>query len=149
MPHSLFESATWRFVMSGTLITCYAIADILATRRARGTPAAAVPRGLRVFVGVAMLGYYALIGPTGGALLGGIGNLVGIGVVLGAIVLRWSGTLRYPGVAGKALCCAGLPIAVGVPWGILVLSLPTLAAAMYWWRRARAAEAVSLSPPSS
>jgi hypothetical protein len=135
--------------MSGTLITCYALADLLASRRARGVREAAVPRGLRMFVAVAMLGYYALIGPTGGPLLGGFGNLAGIGVVLGAIALRWS-VMPHAGIAGKALCCAGLPIATGVPWGIVVLTLPAVAASIFWWRRARVAAAASPSPgPSS
>ena len=85
--------------------------------------------------GWSITAFYLLIRPTGGPLWGGLGNLVGLTVVTLAIVLRATSWVRYPGLAGHAMFHAGLPIAVGVPWGLLVLGLPACVATVLACRR--------------
>lgn len=115
---------------------------VLQHRKPYRSPARAVqpkmrsPGWLRPLVITSITAFYFLIGPTGRPLIGGLGNLVGIALVFGAMTLRLSRTVQYPDLAGRALFYLALPFAVGVPWGFLVLSLPALAASLYCCRRA-------------
>jgi hypothetical protein len=146
----MFEHPWVRFAISGTLITCYAVADVLARRRIASEPTVPAPRWVRPMIVVVMAGFYGLIGPTGGALLGGMGNWVGVALVGIAIAIRSSRVVRYPSSAGRALFYLALPIAVGVPWGLLVMSLPAFAASAYCCQRAErlhAGDAMSAAPP--
>ena len=133
---SWFDRSLVRFCLSGTLITLYLIADLWMRRRQPARPRLAPPRWMRPLIGVSLTGYYLLIGPTGGALLGGIGNLAGVLLVAVAIVMRASAGVRYPDLGGRSLFYIALPIAVGVPWGLAVLSLPACAASAWCCLRA-------------
>ncbi len=132
----MFETASLRFATSGTLILCYGIADHVARRRERGTWRPRSPRWLRPLVVASIIAFYLLIRPTGGPLIGGLGNLCGVALAIGSIWLRRSRAVCYPDLAGRALFYLALPIAVGVPWGFLVLSLPALAASFFCCHRA-------------
>jgi hypothetical protein len=127
----MFENPLIRFATSGTLITCYAVADVLARRRIANEPSAPTPRWVRPMIVIVMAAFYCLIGPTGGALLGGIANWAGVALVGLAIAIRSSRVVRYPSHAGRGLFYLALPLAVGVPWGLLVMSLPACAASGY------------------
>jgi protein-S-isoprenylcysteine O-methyltransferase Ste14 len=121
---AIFENPMWRFVTSGTLITLYLLAD-LGARRRRATGAGMKPPAWVKVVGVvSLLGFYLLIRPTGGARLGGAVNLAGIALALLSLALRGSVRVRHPDLAGRGLLYLALPLAVGAPWGLLVLSLP-------------------------
>jgi hypothetical protein len=148
---AFFESSLVRFCLSGTLILVFAAADAWLRRRIPAPVRVAPPRWMHAVVGASLLGYYALIAPTGGALLGGAGNLLGIALVAGAIAMHASRHVRYPDLASRSLFYVALPIAVGVPWGLLVLSLPACAASVYCCARAerlaRAAPAVTPAAP--
>jgi protein-S-isoprenylcysteine O-methyltransferase Ste14 len=135
----MFEHAIVRFITSGTLITLYAAAEVIARRHRRTAAAAPSARWLRPLHVVSVLAFYALIGPTGGALLGGHGNLAGIGLAAVALALRLGPWVRYPELAGQTLFHIGLPIAVGVPWGLLIVSAPALATSWVLCRRAERA----------
>jgi hypothetical protein len=130
---TLFDHAMVRFAVSGTLILLYGIADHRARRRAPATPA---PRGMRVVIFLSITAYYLLIGPYGGSLLGGAGNLAGIALVGAAALYRHRAPVRYPEIAGRCLFYVALPLAVGVPWGWVALSLPACAASLWWCLRA-------------
>src|SRR5262249_20898681 len=75
--------------------------------------------------------FYALIGPTGGPLMGGWGNLTGIALVAFAIAVRASSSVRHPELAGRSLFYVALPLATGTPWGLLALSLAACAASSH------------------
>lgn len=125
-----------RYGLSGSLITLYLVADLLA-RRARGPRRTPHPPGwLHPLVFVSVTAFYLLIGPLGGALWGGTGNLAGIALVLAACVLRFSRGVRYPELGARGLLYVALPLAVGVPWGWLALSLPAGVASVLVTRRA-------------
>jgi hypothetical protein len=131
MNSTLFENALLRFALSGTLITLYAVADLLARRHGRDPRPLRVrsPRWLHPVIFVSVTAFYVLIRPTGGALLDGWGNVAGIALALAACTVRWftrrGGTrVRYPEVAARMLFYVALPLAVGVPWGWIVLTLP-------------------------
>lgn len=132
----MFEIPLWRFATSGTLILCYGIADHFARRRDGGPPSPRPPAWVRPLGFGSLLAFYLLIGPLGGALIGGFGNLAGIVLALCAMGLRLGRAVRYPDLAGRALFYVALPIAVGVPWGLVVLSLPAVWASVYCCRRA-------------
>lgn len=166
MISAAFDLELFRFGTCGTLITCYGIADHLARRRdsARGAVPRR-PRGLSLFYFASVLAFYLLIGPTGGALLHGWGNLAGIAV---ALLAAWA-RLRQPGgapdstraearpgsslarglagllggraaeISSRLVFYAALPAAVGVPWGWLVLTVPAWAASFYYAKRIAAA----------
>jgi len=119
---ALFGSATIRFATAGSLITAYLVADRLAARRR--PRAAAAPRWVGVVVASSLAGFYLLIGPTGGALWGGGGNILGLVLAGVSVSLRAGRVVRYPNLAGRALLYLALPLATGAPWGLLVLSLP-------------------------
>jgi hypothetical protein len=126
---AFFDLALVRFGVSGTLILLYGIADHLARHRAPGAPVPS-PRWLKPLIFLSISAFYLLIGPTGGALLGGWGNLAGIGLVGVAAIYRHVAVVRYPGVAARGLFYAALPLAVGVPWGWIALTVPAWVASL-------------------
>src|SRR5262249_56789902 len=97
--------------------------------------------------------FYLLIKPTGGPLLGGAGNLAGVALCGLACVMRSVRIVRYPDLGARGLFYLGLPIAVGVPLGLLVLSTPACAASVVCamraeeWRLAAASRTESSSTP--
>ena len=131
-----FDNAWMRFATSGTLISLYAVADYVARRRGRGGALPNPPRWLRPLHIVSLTAFYLLIRSTGGPLLEGYGNAAGCGLVVIACALRLGRWVRQPDLFGQSLFHLGLPVAVGVPWGLLVLGLPALAASLYCHRRA-------------
>jgi hypothetical protein len=131
-----FERPLWRFATSGTLITLYLVADLVARRRPRVWRTPHGPRWVHLLVAVSVTAFYVLIGPTGGPLLGGLGNLIGGALAALAIALRFSSRVRYPEMAGRTLLYIALPLATGVPLGWLVLSLPACVTSYVCARRA-------------
>jgi hypothetical protein len=122
---ALFDNALVRFATSGTLITVYLVADRLGARRSRSAKATPrVTRSVGFVIALSVTGFYLLIGPTGGALWGGLGNLAGVALAGSSLVLRVGRLVRYPNLAGRGLLYLALPLATGVPWGLLVLSVP-------------------------
>ncbi len=91
---------------------------------------------MHVLLTVTLLVFYGFIRPAGSALASGAVNLVGIGAVLMALAIEQFGPLPRALVLGRALFYLALPIAVGVPWGLAVLSLPTVAAGFWVNRKA-------------
>jgi len=128
---ALFDQALVRFATSGTLILAYAIAEHFARKHTPRAARPAPPRWVTPLLVVSLLTFYFLIRPTGGALFGGLGNLLGIALVALSIALRFGRSVQHPDLAGRSLFYIGLPIAVGVPWGLVALSLPALAASLY------------------
>lgn len=130
----VFDDAIIRFATSGTLLLFYGVAEGLARRSgaAGDRPGVPAPRWLKPGIFTAITAFYLLIGPAGGALGGGWGNAVGIGLALVAMAVRYavrrgSSSVRHPTVAARMLFYAALPLAVGVPWGWAALTLPALA----------------------
>jgi hypothetical protein len=128
---TLYAKPAIRFSTSGTLITLFALADFLVRRRRREASHGPKPRWVKLLIMVSVLGFYALIGPTGGALMGGWGNLTGLALVALAIAVRASSSVLHPELAGRSLFYVALPLATGTPWGLLALSLPACAASFY------------------
>lgn len=129
----IFEEPFVRFGVSGTLIGLYGLVEHAARRRAPDPLRAPVgtPRALVVIVFVCILAFYATIRPFGGAIAGGAGNVAGIGMAFLAMALRFHlagspGRLRMPDVAARLLFYAVLPLAVGAPFGWLVLTVPAV-----------------------
>jgi hypothetical protein len=143
----MFEQSMIRFALSGTLILLYGIADHIARRREGRHDKRPSPRWVKPLIFVSLGAYYCLIGPTGGPLLGGIGNYLGIGLCVVSFAMRLLGGVRYPDLAARNLFYVALPIAVGVPWGLLALSLPACAASYYVCRLAER-ERVALGSPA-
>jgi hypothetical protein len=137
-----FSNPLIRYATSGLLIMFYGLADHWA-RRNGGEPLRASvrpPRIVAAIVFTCVLGYYLLIKPTGGPLFGGLGNLIGIALVFTAIALRivtrhGVAGIRQPDVAARLLFYVALPLAVGVPLGWLVLTLPAIATSAWWCLR--------------
>ena len=127
----MFDVAWVRFVTSGTLITCHLVASRLAHRGRKESPRPPSPRWVHPLIVVSMLGFYALIGPTGGDLAGGAGNAIGIALALVAIAFIPRTPVRYPELAARSLFYVALPLATGTPLGLLVLSLPACAASAW------------------
>ena len=132
----MFDHAWLRFATSGTLILCYGIADHLARRRGSSRPMPPSPRWVAPLIVASLTAFYLLIGPTGGPLLAGLGNGAGIVLAGVAMMLRSGGGVRYPEIGARSLFYVALPIATGVPWGLLALSLPALVSSIYCCRRA-------------
>ena len=126
-----FDLAWVRFCTSGILLTFRCVADYLNRRRGRRGPP--TPKWAHGVLAVALLVFYGLIGPAGGALFSGYGNLAGIGMVFLSLVVSHIGAAPAL-VLGRALFYLALPVAVGVPWGLAALSLP-MVAAMAWTHR--------------
>ena len=137
-----FSNPLMRFATSGLLISLYGMADHLA-RRASGDPMRASvtpPRTLRIAVAVCLLAFYLLIRPLGGPVLGGAGNVTGIALALFTTALRYAtrkgtGRVREPEMASRILLYVALPLAVGVPLGWLVLTLPAVMTSLWWCGR--------------
>lgn len=130
----LFDEPLVRFGVSGTLIGLYGLAEHHARRRAHDALRSPVgsPPWVPVLVFVSILAFYALIRPMGGAIAGGAGNGVGLALAFAAMGLRvrwdhFSARVRMPDVAARVLFYLALPLAVGVPAGWLVLTLPAAA----------------------
>lgn len=129
----LFDEAMLRFGTSGTLILLYGLTETFARRAGSGSdrPGVPPPRWLKPTGFVAISAFYLLIAPTGGAIAGGWGNAAGIALAGVAMALRFAvhrgvSGLRHPTVAVRMLFYASLPLAVGVPWGWLVLTAPAI-----------------------
>jgi hypothetical protein len=144
----MFEDAMWRFGTSGTLLLFNGIADHVARRREHGHAKVAKPRWMRWLMFTSITAFYLLIGPTGGPLLGGLGNWAGVALAGLAMALRLGRLVAYPAIAGPALFYCALPIAVGVPWGLLALSAPVVAASIYRIRQADQRGRRALDPPA-
>ncbi|MEO5988559.1 MAG: hypothetical protein ABIU54_00055 [Candidatus Eisenbacteria bacterium] len=133
-----FEDSLVRFGTSGTLILFYSLVDHAARRAAGDSTRARVnsPRWVGALVFASITAFYLSIKPMGGAVWSGYGNLVGISLCLLAMVLRWATRLgatrvRMPEVAARMAFYVALPLAVGVPVGWLLLSLPAILATAY------------------
>ena len=146
---ALYARPAIRFSTSGTLITVFAVADFLVRRRRAATSHAPRPRWIKPLIALSVLGFYALIGPTGGALMGGWGNLIGIALVALAIAVRASTSVRHPELAGRGLFYVALPLATGTPWGLLALSLPACAASLYLASRDEEVALAAADPAAS
>jgi len=132
-----FLELTWvRFALSGTLILCFGIANRFASRAHAPRSHTATPRWVTPLTWVSIGAYYLLIEPTGGPLWGGAGNLAGVGLCVLSFTMRSAPDVRYPELGSRSLFYLGLPLAVGVPWGLAVLSLPAIAASVVCCRRA-------------
>ena len=140
----LFDSSLFRFALSGTLITCYLVADVLARRRGIARRAPRPPRWVHLVVLASVTAFYLLIKPAGGAWGGGVLNLAGIALVLSGCAMRFHQGVRYPELTGRGLLYMGLPLAVGVPWGWLVLSAPACVVSVHC--ALRADELLAASP---
>ena len=134
--NALFQSSMVRFGLSGTLILFFGIANRLAARSRAPRSREATPRWVTPLMWTSIGAYYLLIGPTGGPLLGGYGNLAGVALCALSFVMRSAPDVRYPELGSRSLFYLGLPIAVGVPWGLAVLSLPAIVASVWCCRRA-------------
>lgn len=138
----LFDQAIIRFATSGVLISLFGVTDHLA-RRHGGEPMrqrVRMPRAVTVVIFVSVLAFYLTIRPLGGAWAGGAGNIAGVAVALAAMALRWAtrhgvAAVRQPDVAARILFYVALPMAVGVPWGWLVLTLPAVVTSAWACRR--------------
>jgi protein-S-isoprenylcysteine O-methyltransferase Ste14 len=79
----------------------------------------------------------------------GLGNVAGgvLGVL--AAALRFSRGVRYPQLAGRCLLYLALPLAVGAPWGWLVLTLPAwITSGICAWRADRVLAAAGERAPA-
>ena len=126
------DSSLVRFSVSGTLIALYGVVDLLARRRDGATrhPEMSLPRWMHPAIFVSITAFYLMIRPFGGPLAGGWANLAGVLLTAVAMVLRWrarESVVRYPRTAARMLFYFALPLAVGVPLGWLVLTLPACA----------------------
>ena len=126
----MFDEAWVRFALSGTLILAFSIANRLASGRSPARSRFATPRWVTPLMWVSLCVYYALIGPAGGALLGGTGNVAGLVLCAASLAMRFAPNVHYPELGSRSLFYFGLPIAVGVPWGLAVLSLPAMVASV-------------------
>ncbi len=143
---SLLDQALFRFSLSGTLILLYMLVDAGVRRRRPAAPRRATPHWMHALIFTSVTAYYLLIGPTGGPLARGYGNLAGVLLVGVAMLLRAKAPVRYPELGARSLFYVALPIAVGVPWGLLALSLPACAASVVVCLRAERAAAAAEVP---
>ena len=149
-----FDQALWRFGTSGTLIALYGAVDAMARRRARDrSQPVPAPRWLRPTIVASITAFYLLIGPAGGALLGGAGNAAGLALAGLAMLARWrtrlgSRHVRHAGMSARMLFYVALPLAVGVPWGFAVLTIPACAASIACSLREERMAPASSPPPA-
>jgi len=145
----IFEEPLWRFSCSGTLLAIYGVVEWRLRRAGHESdrPGVKPPAFLKIGIFLALSAFYLLIGPTGRAIAGGWGNIAGILLALGAVFLRFAVRngvpgLRHPVIAARLVFYTALPLAVGVPWGWVVFSLPAwiLWAACTWREDAILAE---------
>jgi hypothetical protein len=139
----MFDILWWRYGWCGTLLGIYFVIALLANRQA---PAGDPPNvrftpPIRMLNAATMVAFYWLIRTTGHAVWQGVGNLVGVGLALGAIGFRWATRrgwpgLPYPGTVARLGFEAALPLAMGAFWGWLVLTLPACLIAA-WSARAK------------
>jgi len=127
----MFEHPVVRFATSGSLITCYGIADVLVRRLTKTEAPARMRLRIRVAIAASIAAFYCLIGPAGGPLLAGAGNAAGIALVGLAIAVRSSRAIPRAELAGRCIFYLALPLAVGVPWGFAVMTLPACALSLY------------------
>ena len=135
---AVFDQAMVRFATSGTLLLLYGVTEGLARRAGSGPdrPGVPPPPWLKPASFLTLGAFYLLIGPTGLALAGGWGNAAGIALAGAAMALRYAvrrglPTVRQPAVATRMLFYAALPLATGVLWGWLALTVPALAMSAY------------------
>jgi hypothetical protein len=133
----MFDSTWLRFAISGTLITGYMVCDWRARRRGVALASRPGARWTRVAGFVSLAAFYLLIRPTGGPLIGGLGNLAGIALALGAFAMRMRAHGRFAEPVARGVFYLALPIAVGVPWGLLVLTLPACGISVWRYIEAR------------
>ncbi|MEO5619252.1 MAG: hypothetical protein ABIS67_15895 [Candidatus Eisenbacteria bacterium] len=145
---ALLDNPIFRFSLSGTLILIYMLADQWVRRRRPRRARLKAPRWMHPLIFVSLTAYYALIGPTGGPLAGGLGNLAGVLLAVAAMTLRCAAPVRYPDLSARSLFYIALPIAVGVPWGLIALSLPACAASVYACQRAERLAAAGGGEPA-
>src|SRR5262245_40994747 len=126
----MFDQSWVRFAISGTLLLAFSVIDHQASRHRPARSRAAAPRWMKPLIFLSIGAYYLLIGPTGGALLGGAGNVAGLILCVASFAMRLAPDVRYPELGSRSLFYFGLPIAVGVPWGLAVLSLPAIVASV-------------------
>jgi hypothetical protein len=133
-----FDEPLLRFACSGTLLGLYGLTELAARRSGAGQdrPGVPLPRWLKPASWTAITAFYLLIEPTGWALAGGWGNLLGIVLALAAMGLRYGvrhgvSGVRHPATATRLLFYAALPLAVGVPLGWFVLTVPALVMSAY------------------
>ncbi len=136
---TVFDAVWVRFCLAGTLVTAFWVTDLFARRAGVARPGTAAPRWVKPVILCSVLGFYALIGPTGGALFAGVGNVAGIALAMLACVARLRQTVRYPDLGARSLFYLALPLAVGAPSGLLALTLPALATSFYCCHRAERA----------
>jgi len=132
----LFELSMVRYAISGTAILGFGIANRIASRTRSPRSHAATPRWVTPLMWTSIGAYYLLIAPTGGPIFGGAGNLVGLLLCVVSFVMRSAPGVRYPELGSRSLFYLALPLAVGVPWGFLVLSLPAIVASVLCCQRA-------------
>jgi protein-S-isoprenylcysteine O-methyltransferase Ste14 len=133
-----FDEAIVRFATCGTLLLLYGTSEAIARRGGSGAdrPGVPPPTWLKPASLVVIGAFYLLIGPTGGAIAGGVGNLGGVALAVAATLLRLAVRqgvegLRHPVVAVRLVFYAVLPLAVGVPWGWAALTGPALILSAY------------------
>jgi protein-S-isoprenylcysteine O-methyltransferase Ste14 len=129
-----YNDALWRFGTSGTLLLFYGLVEMAARRGGASSdrPGVPPPRWLKPSSFVCVLAFYLLIEPTGFAVAGGAGNAAGFALAFAAMALRFgvrhgARRVRHPATATRMLFYTALPLAVGVPLGWLVLTLPAYA----------------------
>jgi protein-S-isoprenylcysteine O-methyltransferase Ste14 len=130
----MFDQAFNRFALSGTLLGLYGLVEWWSVRKGAGRdrPQVPSPRWLSTAGLVSLGAFYLLIGPAGGSVAGGWGNLAGVVLATGAMAIRYAvrhghPRVRHPATAARMLFYGSLPLAVGVPWGWLALTAPALA----------------------
>src|SRR5262245_25231324 len=103
MAPDLFDQRWVRFALSGTLILVFSIVNRLATRHGPARSRPATPSWMKPLMFLSIGVYYVLIGPAGGALLGGAGNVAGLVLCVVSFTMRLAPTVRYPELGSRSL----------------------------------------------
>ena len=150
----MYPYAFVRFVVASLLLAAYGMTDTIAkwTGWSRRPPRVRRPVWSHLLGFVAMLAFYGAIGSNGRAALGGRINSIGVMLALLAMVLRFvtrhgTGSVRDPDLAARVLFFAALPLVVGSPRSLLVLTLPQAAIAAWEAMQRDAATATPAAPP--